>query len=1016
MKRLLTCALLLLAGLSLAFPVTAQTVVAGNHLSCAGTRAGSALGCTAGEFVTTVNISSASGGPTSCVYGDYLTLVGSTNITGTNADRYNVGFFAGENGNDPRLSSSADQCSVATFPTNYSPWFAKNGDACGDYPANAVSSPTIQNLQVLCQPDASGNLAVPYTIVYSQSAYACTGPTDVAAGNSSKCNAGTASVSGISVYGSLTVTKKTVPSGDSQSFAFTASGTSALMPGDSSFSLTDNGSYRVRMALSSSGSRTLTITELANTFWEPTATITCTKPDGSSSSAFVSTDGAVRTITATLNVTNPNARCTITNTKRTVSATNSTVLANPTSVVNDGLSTSTITVTLKDTGNNLVAGKVVTLSAGSGSSTTTTLSGTTDANGQATFSVKDSVAESVTYTARDVTDNITITQTATVTFSSISSFNAFETSTAAGKTSGQIYTKLAGTAFDLALVAIAGSGQATGFGGNVRVELLANTGTAGSGYDATSRCPTVGTIIQTLNSFTISGGRSTVSFSAVAGAYRDVRVRISYPTSSPTITVCSGDSFAIRPQQFTLSTTTVLNPIAPATDKLAAGEDFTLQADPGVTVGYTGTPAVDTAKVVDHVTPTANAVNAALAWNNPTMPLPGAAAAAGFPQASGGSVSNVFRYQDVGTITFNADAVTDAAYTAVDQSGDCVAGSTANTADSSGRFGCMIGSSAFGPLGRFYPHHFAVNASFTPGCAAGGFTYMDHDALITVLNVTAQSKSDATATRYVSSPASTYVPLATLGIELINGSSATDLLSRLSQPTVPARSWTTGVYTADDTYRFDARNAAAPVVDGPDDALKARVTISDTDGVQITKLNDAAVLPAVSRVDSPSTKVRFGRLWLGNAYGSDKLNLAMPYELQYWNGNAFVKNAADTCSTVATNNLGLGNYQGDITATNMGIAKFSAGANSGGGGTIIITAPSPAAAGSVDIVFNLGSSGSPTNCTSPAVAGGTAAALSHLSGKWCGSTGYNRDPSARATFGVFGSILRKGPIYIRENF
>jgi hypothetical protein len=51
----------------------------------------------------------------------------------------------------------------------------------------------------------------------------------------------------------------------------------------------------------------------------------------------------------------------------------------------------------------------------------------------------------------------------------------------------------------------------------------------------------------------------------------------------------------------------------------------------------------------------------------------------------------------------------------------------------------------------------------------------------------------------------------------------------------------------------------------------------------------------------------------------------------------------------------------------------------------------------VDVLLALWSSGSPSNC--PGFAGGTAASLAHLSGKWCGSN-YEHDTVARATFGI----------------
>ncbi|HEX5234993.1 MAG TPA: Ig-like domain repeat protein [Silvibacterium sp.] len=99
-----------------------------------------------------------------------------------------------------------------------------------------------------------------------------------------------------------------------------------------------------------------------------------------------------------------------------VSSTKSTMSPNPTSVTADGTATSTITVTLLDANSNPVSGKTVTLTQGTGSSTISASSGQSNASGVVTFTVKDTKAEAVTYTARDSTDNIPITQTAQVTF------------------------------------------------------------------------------------------------------------------------------------------------------------------------------------------------------------------------------------------------------------------------------------------------------------------------------------------------------------------------------------------------------------------------------------------------------------------------------------------------------------------------------------------------------------------------------------------------------------------------
>src|SRR6185369_2843980 len=75
-----------------------------------------------------------------------------------------------------------------------------------------------------------------------------------------------------------------------------------------------------------------------------------------------------------------------------------------------------ITVTLRDVNNNPVSGKSVTLAKSGGSSTITTVSGTTNASGQAIFAVRNTVVEATTYTATDITDSVIVTQTATVSF------------------------------------------------------------------------------------------------------------------------------------------------------------------------------------------------------------------------------------------------------------------------------------------------------------------------------------------------------------------------------------------------------------------------------------------------------------------------------------------------------------------------------------------------------------------------------------------------------------------------
>ncbi|MGE5803537.1 MAG: Ig-like domain-containing protein [Gemmatimonadota bacterium] len=93
----------------------------------------------------------------------------------------------------------------------------------------------------------------------------------------------------------------------------------------------------------------------------------------------------------------------------------SSVTSNTDSVPADGRTTAVITVTLRDRGDAPVVGRSVTLSE-NGKSVISAPSGSSDANGQVTFTVTNTTAETVTYTATDLLTGLTISQTAEVTF------------------------------------------------------------------------------------------------------------------------------------------------------------------------------------------------------------------------------------------------------------------------------------------------------------------------------------------------------------------------------------------------------------------------------------------------------------------------------------------------------------------------------------------------------------------------------------------------------------------------
>lgn len=599
--------------------------------------------------------------------------------------------------------------------------------------------------------------------------------------------------------------------------------------------------------------------------------------------------------------------------------------------------------------------------------------------------------------------------TATLTVMSISSnFNAFETSTAANAISGSIYTKLAGTAFDLDVVAIAAnSTQDTGFSGNVKVELLANTGTVGSGY-GTDNCPASSVVIQTVASTAISGGRSTVNFTAVPASYQDVRVRISYPTSSPTSIICSTDSFAIRPQQFTLATAATADADNTGTSTIAvpvikAGTSFTLTAT--AVAGYNGTPQIDLTKLSAHTGATS------------TGELGGSFGAA--DSLTGMASGSAFTYTEVGYFLLHANGVYDDTFSVgVDSSGvDCSA-DFSNTSIG-GKYGCKFGNTvATRYFGRFSPDHFAITpVTFSAACtthpaASVGytptdFTYFGQDGFTTVFTLTAQNGSNATTLNYVGDGTTSWakLPLTTWGGAPASAGSpgygfAVSAWS-LSQPTgaaiaasstVPtatnSNTWVSGSTTVTARHKITRPNNPA----APTTATVSALPV-DSDGVTMTIATSVG-----------SSEQRFGILHIDNSYGSELLDLPVPIEAQYWNGSYYTLNTDDSCTFFPASSITMNNYLQSLNACEThfspaGNLTMSGGVISSG---LTLTAPGSGNTGSVDLTLNIGSSAGGNTCTSAVEGSATPAGMD-----WFGI-----NPTARATFGIYEGNSHF--IYIRE--
>ena len=178
----------------------AQSVAATQDLTCAGNRYGSELGCTAGEFTVGATFTAAPGSPAFCTAGEIFVFDAALSLSGSNADRYDMGFFVGQQNNSPKAATAGNICSVSTFPTTPSPFLDLDGDACGDYLAGGVSNPIVTGLKVVCSAEAGSNLAIPYVLTYLQNTGATCSVGNVGPSSPSKCNSGSATLE-ISVHG-----------------------------------------------------------------------------------------------------------------------------------------------------------------------------------------------------------------------------------------------------------------------------------------------------------------------------------------------------------------------------------------------------------------------------------------------------------------------------------------------------------------------------------------------------------------------------------------------------------------------------------------------------------------------------------------------------------------------------------------------------------------------------------------------------------------------------------------------
>ena len=161
--------------------------------------------------------------------------------------------------------------------------------------------------------------------------------------------------------------------------------------------------------------------------------------------------------------------------------------------------------------------------------------------------------------------------------------------------------------------------------------------------------------------------------------------------------------------------------------------------------------------------------------------------------------------------------------------------------------------------------------------------------------------------------------------------------------------------------------------------------------------------------------LRSGRLRLFNAFGSEKAALSVPLQAHYWTGKAWVINSADSCTQITTGSVVRAQYLDHKGAPTTAWSSSPAGpvTLNAGQNSLIMSAPTGGATGTVELAINLGSTATDQSCLSqhPASTGLNRPWLRSINGS-CATT-HDRDPSARATFGIFKPETHRA-VHVRE--
>jgi hypothetical protein len=323
-------------------------------------------------------------------------------------------------------------------------------------------------------------------------------------------------------------------------------------------------------------------------------------------------------------------------------------------------------------------------------------------------------------------------------------------------------------------------------------------------------------------------------------------------------------------------------------------------------------------------------------------------------------------------------------------------------------------------IGRFVPARFALSGGsvthrLAAACSpASSFSHLDETFRLGY-TLTAQNALGATTANYTGAYAR--LDLNTAANHNLAGIAGGTVFKTTGSARLAlgaaTGSWANGVASG---VSLAATALRGSTPDGPHAALFGVAPV-DLDGVVMGSYDLDTDSPANGndRASVASVALRFGRLRLMNAMGPQARGLNLPVANQYWNGTAYTDNLDDNCTKLLATQLSYGNQRKTLVSGDGNMSSASATLVAGRT-TLPLAAPGGGRSGTLDLALSLGSSATDASCLqtwAPAKPATTGAGMAYLRGAWCGST-YDKDPSARVTFGAFRGA--ENFIYQRENY